>query len=103
VTVRVIRWPGVVKSGVEKMVDGVTAGEVRLEIGNYRLFSNATTVLPLSGIVEGDTGAFAGPRVHPLIGNWFPKRQESQDRRIIPVYRISIHAPDLDYVIWALS
>jgi hypothetical protein len=68
-----------------KMIDGVTAGEVRLEIGNYRLFSNATTVLPLSGIVEGDTGAFAGPRVHPLICNWFPKRQESQDRRIIPV------------------
>jgi hypothetical protein len=74
-----------VKSGVEKMVDGGTEGEVRLEKGNYRLFSNATTVLPLSGIVGGDTGAFTGPRVHPLIVNWFPKRQESQDRRIIPV------------------
>jgi hypothetical protein len=31
-------------------------------------FSNVTMVLPLSGLVGGDTGAFAGPRGPPLIG-----------------------------------
>ena len=52
-----------------KMVDGVALGEVPLEKGKYRLFSNVTTVLPLSGLVGGDTGAFTGPRVPPLIGH----------------------------------
>jgi hypothetical protein len=49
-----------VTSGVEEMVDGVTEGEVRSEKGNYRLFSNVTTVLPYLGPLGGHAAAFSG-------------------------------------------
>jgi hypothetical protein len=50
------------------VLDQRESGEVRSKQENTGFFSNTKTVLYLLGLVGGDTGAFAGPRVPPLIG-----------------------------------
>jgi hypothetical protein len=41
-------------------------------------FSNVTTILPLPGLVGGDMGAFARPRLPPLIGQWPQNTRKSK-------------------------